>query len=201
MMHNPIFWKWPAVSIFPNQDMFTNITMMVASGMVRFKQKHITVRMFNPTTLPAIIKFWMNFYLNCIARFAKTRFIITRGINTLATINTKILYSAFSIAFPGAIYATFTTMCEFSPILGTGNYMFCHIPILLNYNDKIKPTWWFGDRTVQHIKEKKGGTNKRNGTGPPIGARGHRDGRGGGNPGQPGPGSGAKSGGQKGTCK
>lgn len=155
MMHNPIFWKWPAVSIFPNQDMFTNITMMVASGMVRFKQKHITVRMFNPTTLPAIIKFWMNFYLNCIARFAKTRFIITRGINTLATINTKILYSAFSIAFPGAIYATFTTMCEFSPTLGTGNYMFCHIPILSNYNNKIKPTWWFGDRTVQHIKERK----------------------------------------------
>ena len=41
----------------------------------------------------------------------------------------------------------------------------------------------------------------RNGTGPPAGARGPRDGRGGGNPGQPGPGAGSKQGGQKGPCK
>ncbi len=42
---------------------------------------------------------------------------------------------------------------------------------------------------------------KHDGTGPPAGARGPRDGRGGGNPGALGPGSGAKTGGQKGTCK
>lgn len=42
---------------------------------------------------------------------------------------------------------------------------------------------------------------KRNGTGPPAGARGSRDGRGGGNPGRPGPGSGSQTGGGKGPCK
>lgn len=38
-------------------------------------------------------------------------------------------------------------------------------------------------------------------TGPPVTSRGTRDGRGGGNPGRPGPGAGSKSGGQRGSCK
>lgn len=42
---------------------------------------------------------------------------------------------------------------------------------------------------------------KRDGTGPPSGSRGPRDGRGGGNPGQLGAGTGPKTGGQKGPCK
>lgn len=42
---------------------------------------------------------------------------------------------------------------------------------------------------------------KQDGTGPPAGARGPKDGRGGGTPGQSGPGAGAKQGGQKGPCK
>jgi len=42
---------------------------------------------------------------------------------------------------------------------------------------------------------------RKDGTGPPSGARGPRDGRGGGKPGRPGPGVGSKTGGQKGPCK
>lgn len=42
---------------------------------------------------------------------------------------------------------------------------------------------------------------RQDGKGPPVGARGPRDGRGDSNPGQPGPGAGSKTGGQKGPCK
>ena len=41
----------------------------------------------------------------------------------------------------------------------------------------------------------------RDGTGPPTGARGPRDGHGGGRRGAPGKGSGRKTGGRKGPCK
>ena len=40
-----------------------------------------------------------------------------------------------------------------------------------------------------------------NRTGPPIKSRGPRDGRGGGNPGRPGPGAGSRTGGRRGPCK
>jgi len=55
--------------------------------------------------------------------------------------------------------------------------------------------------SLNEVKEKEVPMPKHDGTGPPTGARGPRDGRGAGNPGAPGPGSGAKTGGQKGTCK
>jgi len=42
---------------------------------------------------------------------------------------------------------------------------------------------------------------RRDGTGPPTGARGPRDGHGGGRRGAPGKGSGRKTGGRKGPCK
>lgn len=41
----------------------------------------------------------------------------------------------------------------------------------------------------------------QDGKGPPAGSTGARDGRGGGNPGRPGPGTGPKTGGAKGPCK
>lgn len=113
MMNNITFGKFP-ISIFPNRNVFINITKMVSPVMLLSQQPNIPVRVIPPTTLPTRM-ILPSLSLAYISMRTRTTTLCFRA-NWLATINTRMamflsplptIRSAFSsVSTLGAIYST-----------------------------------------------------------------------------------------------
>ncbi len=100
MMDYPSLWHWFAMNLFPNKDMFKNITTTnVCSRVARIINTYITPKI-NPTTFPIVVVFtfskkhriyyWVSFPPNFqLARITSQTFRTTR----FATIYTRMLTS------------------------------------------------------------------------------------------------------------